>query len=87
VTPQNLFKVRTELLVLSKQLIGSLVPGHARQGERFNFSSDHYALEAWERMTTGGLKVPCLSGYLNAHAVESPVFQWVLDGSIHAEWR
>jgi hypothetical protein len=33
----------------------------------------HFALEAWERQTTGGLKVPCLPGYPYAHAVSVPV--------------
>lgn len=75
-TPTNIFYVRTGNIVAS---YGALIPvgriaGRVRRGDRIiiDRDSDHYALEAWERMTNGGLKVPRLPGSPYAHAIETP---------------
>lgn len=51
-----------------------------------SWDEDNYALEAWERMTAGGLKVPTLPGYPYAHAVEKPELRMTSKYS-PPEWR
>lgn len=72
---RNVFTVCTSLYVWASLLhprktsTGRVYQGHAILVNRGSY---HYALEAWERMTQGGLKVPCLPGFPYAHTVETP---------------
>lgn len=72
----RLFEVDTHNQVVDGELLRD-VPAVWVWTDRYQlggqvYGYDHFALEAWERQTMGGLKVPCLPGYPYAHAIETP---------------
>lgn len=57
---QNFIEVYTGIFQSGKQLyLRKSYPGRVRKGGHVvvDHDSDHYALEAWERMTTAGVQV------------------------------
>jgi hypothetical protein len=56
--PHNFIKVNTGLYSIGQRIgVRMLFTGRVRKGGRvvIDGNSDHYALEAWERMTRGGV--------------------------------